>query len=161
MGAATMLGLSLIALAGTTPAPVQSADQVIGSPGGGGIITVRPASLLDSVQGVGRFEGISGRNSGAKGLSLNRIVIPPGGRARPHRHVGYETAIYLLQGTVETRYGPGLTSKVINRAGDFIFIPADVLHMPINLSDSEPVIAIVARNDPSEQESVELHNALP
>lgn len=40
------------------------------------------------------------------------------------------------------------------RAGDFLFIPADVPHQPINLSEQEPALAIVARNTPSEQESV-------
>jgi uncharacterized RmlC-like cupin family protein len=70
-------------------------------------------------------------------------------------HRGYETAIYLLQGRVETRYGPGLRQSVIHEAGDFIFIPADMPHQPVNLSDTEPVQAIVARTDPNEQESVE------
>jgi uncharacterized RmlC-like cupin family protein len=41
---------------------------------------------------------------------------------------------------------------------DFLFIPPDVPHQPINLSDTEPAIAIVARNDPNEQEHVELYS---
>ena len=40
---------------------------------------------------------------------------------------------------------------MINEARDFIFIPADVVpHQPVNLSDTEPAHAIVARNDPNE-----------
>ena len=70
---------------------------------------------------------------------------------------GYESAVYLLQGRVETRYGEGLKKSVVNVAGDFIFIPPDVPHQPFNLSDSEPAIAIVARNDPNEQEHVVLY----
>ncbi len=35
---------------------------------------------------------------------------------------------------------------MVNRAGDFIFIPGSVPHQPINLSASEPVRAIVACN---------------
>jgi uncharacterized RmlC-like cupin family protein len=85
---------------------------------------------------------------------MNLVVIPPGGAAEPHLHKGYETAIYLLEGRVRTRYGPGLRESMINEAGDFIFIPADVPHQPINLSAEEPAKAIVARNDPNEQESV-------
>ena len=69
-------------------------------------------------------------------------------------HRGYETAIYVLQGRVETRSGLGLRKSVIHEAGDFIFIPADVPHQPVNLSDTEPAWALVARNDPNEQESV-------
>jgi uncharacterized RmlC-like cupin family protein len=72
-----------------------------------------------------------------------------------HVHKGYESAIYLLQGRVETRYGEGLKKSVVNVAGDFIFVPPDVPHQPFNLSDTEPAIAIVARNDPDEQEHVD------
>lgn len=51
------------------------------------IITIRPAQASATRQGVPQFVGISGANSGARGLSMNRVVIPPGGRAEPHRHV--------------------------------------------------------------------------
>jgi uncharacterized RmlC-like cupin family protein len=100
------------------------------------------------------FVGISEATAGAKGISMNLVVIPPGGAAAPHLHRGYETAIYLLAGRVETRYGPGLRQSLIMETGDFIFIPADVPHQPINLSSNEPAQAIVARNDPNEQENV-------
>jgi uncharacterized RmlC-like cupin family protein len=33
-------------------------------------------------------------------------VIPPGGRSEPHSHRGDETGIDVLEGRVETRYGP-------------------------------------------------------
>lgn len=69
------------------------------------IITIRPAQASATRQGVPQFVGISGANSGARGLSMNRVVIPPGGRAEPHRHVGSESAVYLLQGRVKTLYG--------------------------------------------------------
>ena len=132
------------------------AAEVIGNPAGGGIVTVRPVADSATRQGLRQFVGISGANSGARGLSMNEVVIPPGGRAQAHRHVGSESAIYLLSGTVKTFYGPCLEQSVINRAGDFLFIPAGVPHQPINLSATQPAIAIVARNDPNEQEQVEL-----
>lgn len=122
------------------------------------IITVRPPTTTMTRQRLPNFVGISEANAGARGLSLNLVEIPPGGAAQPHLHRGYETAIYLLQGRVETRYGKGLRQSVINEAGDFIFIPADLPHQAFNLSDSEPARAIVARNDPNEQESVELYD---
>ena len=89
-----------------------------------------------------------------KNLSLLKVIIPPGGSAEPHIHKGHESAIYLLQGRVETRYGKNLEKSVINQAGDFIFIPPDIPHQPINLSTTEPAIAIVTRNDGLEQEHV-------
>lgn len=81
--------------------------------------------------------------------------------AKAHLHRGYETVIYVIQGKVETRYGPGLAKSVVNLAGDFIFIPPNFPHQPRNLSDSEPAIAIVARTDPDEQEIVEPYPAEP
>ena len=130
---------------------------VIGERDGKSIVTVRVTEATRSKQALPIFPGISGKTAGAKTLSLLKVVIPPGGSAEAHVHKGFESAIYLLQGRVETRYGEGLKKSVVNEAGDFIFVPADVPHQPFNLSDSEPAIAIVARSDPNEQEHTILY----
>ncbi|MBW2148545.1 MAG: cupin domain-containing protein [Deltaproteobacteria bacterium] len=122
------------------------------------IVIVRPPAETTSRQRLPYFVGISEATAGAKGISMNLVVIPPGGAAEPHLHRGYETAVYILQGRIETRYGPGLRKSVVNEAGDFLFIPQDVPHQPVNLSATEPSRAIVARNDPNEQESVVLYD---
>jgi uncharacterized RmlC-like cupin family protein len=120
----------------------------------GGIVAVRPTAEIITRQHLPSFVGISAATAGAKGISMNLVLIPPGGAAIPHFHRGFETAIYIIKGRVETRYGPGLMHSTINQAGDFLYIPADLPHQPINLSKSEPALAIVSRNDPNEQESV-------
>ncbi len=51
-------------------------------------------------------------------------------------------------------YGPGLTTVVENVAGDFIFIEPGVPHEVFNASDTEPVVAVVARSDASEWENI-------
>jgi uncharacterized RmlC-like cupin family protein len=117
-------------------------------------ITVRPDGEILTRQMLPYFVGISGSTAGTKGLSMHLVVIPPGGVAAPHSHRDFETAIYVLEGRVETRYGPGLRQSVVNVAGDFLFIPPDLPHQAFNLSDTEPARAIVARNDPNEQENV-------
>jgi uncharacterized RmlC-like cupin family protein len=122
------------------------------------IVTVRATATTMTRQQLPNFVGISGTTAGSEHLSMNLVVIPPGGAAEPHLHLGYETAIYLVSGRVETRYGPGLRQSMINEAGDFIFIPANVPHQPVNLSATEPAHAIVARNDPNEQESVVVYD---
>jgi uncharacterized RmlC-like cupin family protein len=121
------------------------------------IVTVRPEVTTDTVQKLPNYVGISELTAGAKGISMNMVVIPAGGKAEPHFHKGFETAIYLLKGNVETLYGENLAKSVVNEEGDFIFIPEGVPHQPRNLSDSEPAIAIVSRNDPNEQESVQVY----
>jgi len=115
---------------------------------------VRPAREVLTKQRLPYFVGVSGETVGARGLSMHLVVIPPGARADPHAHRGYETAIYVLEGRVETRYGPGLAASVVSEAGDFLFIPPGVPHEAINLSATEPARAIVARNDPAEQDNV-------
>jgi uncharacterized RmlC-like cupin family protein len=137
------------------PSGVQ-ADEVIGTPGDGGIITVRPDASIINKQRLSQFVGISGSNSGARGLSLSRVVIPPGVTAAAHQHLGSESAIYIVKGTIRTRYGAHLEHSIVNREGDFLFIPPGVPHEPTNLSNTEPAVAIVARNDPQEQEHVRL-----
>jgi uncharacterized RmlC-like cupin family protein len=121
------------------------------------IVTVRPSVTTDTVQRLPNYVGISAVTAGAKGLSMNMVLIPPGAKAEPHFHEGFETAIYMLKGRVETRYGENLAKSVINEAGDFLFIPAGVPHQPVNLSQTEPAMAIVARNDANEQETVRVY----
>lgn len=115
---------------------------------------IRPDRAVDTLQRLPYFLGVSGSTVGATGLSMHLVVIPPGARAEPHIHLGYETGIYVLQGRVETRYGEGLTQSIVSEAGDFLFVPPGVPHEAINLSTTEPARAIVARNDPAEQDKV-------
>jgi uncharacterized RmlC-like cupin family protein len=109
-------------------------------------------------QKLPNFVGISAQSAGARGLSMNLVIIPPGASAEPHFHADFESAVYVLAGRVETRYGPGLKESVITEAGDFLFIPPDVPHQPTNLSTAETARAIPVRNDPDEQELVILYD---
>src|SRR5262245_35642900 len=84
---------------------------IIGERDGKSIVTVRVTEATQSKQALPIFPGISGKTAGAKTLSLLKVVIPPGGSAEAHVHRGFESAIYLLQGRVETRYGEGLDRK--------------------------------------------------
>jgi len=115
---------------------------------------IRPDRAVDTLQRLPYFLGVSGSTVGATGLSMHLVVIPPGARAEPHIHVGYETGIYVIAGRVETRYGEGLAHSIVSEAGDFLFVPPGVPHEAINLSATEPARAIIARNDPAEQDKV-------
>jgi uncharacterized RmlC-like cupin family protein len=110
-------------------------------------------------QKLGYTVGVSAQVCGSTGLSMSHVVIPPGAVADAHSHDGYETAIYQLSGRVETRYGPDLADSVVTEAGDFLFVPPGVPHQPRNVSDTEPATAIVARNDPRDEERVVPYSA--
>jgi uncharacterized RmlC-like cupin family protein len=116
---------------------------------------LRPEREIMTQQRLPYFVGISGESAGATGLSMHILVIPPGARAAPHMHVGYETGIYVLAGRVCTRWGQSLENEVVSEAGDFLFVPPGVPHEAINLSATEPARAVVARNDPAEHDKVE------
>lgn len=116
---------------------------------------IRPDGEVLSRQRLPYFIGISGSTVGASGLSMHLVVIPPGARAEPHVHVGYETGIYVLEGTVCTRWGASLEHEVVSRTGEFLFVPPGVPHEAINLSATEAARAVVARNHPAEQDLVE------
>lgn len=117
-------------------------------------VCVRPQSGTDTLQGLPYFVGISAATAGTQDLSMSLVVVPPGAISEPHVHEGYETAIYVLSGRVETRYGRQLEHSVITGPGDFLFVPPGLPHQAINLSHDEPAQAIVARNDPAERERV-------
>jgi len=122
--------------------------------GHGGIFVIRAGDNCRDWNGIHYKVGLSGHNVGAKQLSMNVATIPPGGVAYAHIHVGFEVMLYILQGRVRHEYGERLEQVVENAAGDFIFIQPGVPHEVFNVSDTEPVVAVVARSDPSEWQNI-------
>jgi uncharacterized RmlC-like cupin family protein len=100
--------------------------------------------------------GISAQSVGARRIHLQIVRFPPDGRANAHKHNGHETAIYVLSGESGMWYGERLEQHLIARAGEFLYIPANMPHLPYNLSASESCVAVIARTDPNDQESVVL-----
>lgn len=121
------------------------------------LVTIRPDHAIATVQSLPYFVGLSRKTANTSGLSMHLVVIPPGAIASPHYHQHFETAIYVLEGEVETRYGQHLENVSINQTGDFLYIPPGVPHTAKNLSATQSARAIVARNDPDEQENVVLY----
>jgi uncharacterized RmlC-like cupin family protein len=119
-----------------------------------GIATLRGSDRCRSWNGIEYLGGLSGANAGASRLSMNVATIPPGAVAYAHIHVDFEVMLYILAGRVRHIYGEGLSLSVDNQAGDFIYIEPGVPHEVYNLSDTEPVVAVVARSDASEWEHI-------
>lgn len=115
-----------------------------------GISVIRNGETVRSWNGIQYQAGLSGKNTSAKQLSMNIATVPPGAVAYAHVHVGFEVMLYILQGRVRHEFGDHLKQSVENGAGDFIYIEAGVPHEVFNLSDTEPVVAVVARSDATE-----------
>ena len=131
-----------------TPAPEGRVE------GGDGVLTIRGGGESRGWNGIRYRAGLSGRNVGARQLSMNIATIPPGGVAYAHIHVDFEVMLYILEGRVRHEYGANLEKVLENGAGDFIFIEPGIPHEVFNMSDTEPVVAVVARSDASEWEHI-------
>lgn len=120
---------------------------------------LRPGRSYAGKQGLSYFEGISTQTVGSQAICMHVLEMPPGALAKAHRHDGHETAIYMLSGSVRTWYGDRLEHCIDVQSGEMFYIPAGVPHLPSNVSD-QPAVALIARTDPNEQESVTLLPAL-
>ena len=119
-----------------------------------GISVIRGSGNCRDWNNIQYKVGMSAKNIAAKKLSMNVATIPPGGVAFAHIHVDFEVMLYILEGRVRHEYGPGCKKTVDNQAGDFIFIEPGVPHEVFNLSDTEPVVAVVARSDADEWQNI-------
>ncbi len=119
------------------------------------IIRSQEGGSYEGKQGLSYFAGVSAESAGSQALCMHLLRIPPGGKANAHLHENHESAIYIISGEAEMWYGEGLKEHAVTRAGDFVYIPAGVPHQPFNSSQTE-CIAVIARTDPNEQESVVL-----
>ena len=116
---------------------------------------LRPGGTYSGKQGFDYFEGIAKETTGSQGICMHLLTIPPGGRAKAHKHETHETAILQTGGKARMYWGENLEHVMETEAGDMIYIPADVPHLPLNPYD-EVATAVIARTDPHEQESVVL-----
>ncbi len=127
--------------------------------GNDGISVIRTRQIMEGKNirgwnGIRYKAGLSEKNVNAKKLSMNVATVAPNAIAYPHIHDGFELMLYILQGKVRHIYGENLEQTVENEAGDFIYIEPGVPHEVYNMSDSEPVVAVVARSDASEWQNI-------
>lgn len=121
---------------------------------GDGIHVIRGSENCRGWNNIRYKVGLSSKNVGSKKLSMNVATIPPGGVAFAHIHVDFELMLYILEGRVRHEYGAGLKKVVENQAGDFLFIEPGVPHEVFNMSETEPVVAVVARSDADEWQNI-------
>ncbi len=117
---------------------------------------IRHNQTYKGKQGLTYSEGVAAENTGAQGICMHMLILPPGGRANAHLHENHETAIYIMSGESGVWYGEMLEGHLTLKAGEFLYIPAGMPHLPYNASENEPCTVVLARTDPNEQESVVL-----
>lgn len=104
-------------------------------------------------QNLTYLAGLTGATAGSQGICMVVATIPPGARAKTHLHHGIETAVYIIEGETSTFYGPALADVVIAKAGDYVYISADMPHLVVNHTDA-PCRALVAHTAPDDQAGI-------
>ena len=117
---------------------------------------VRGSEPFQGKQGLMYTPAISAETVGSQAIHMQLVTIPPGGRAKAHKHASHETAIYMLSGVGGMWFGQQLEQHCMLHSNDFLYIPADMPHLPYNPSTTETAVAVISRTDPNEQESVVL-----
>lgn len=117
---------------------------------------VRTGAKYRSEQGSDYEPGISAETVGSKVVFLGMVTLPAGARTRAHVHERHETALYLLDGELEIWTGDQLQHHEVVQPGDYIYIPANVLHVAVNRGD-KPAMCMGTRNEATAQESVVLY----
>ena len=119
-----------------------------------GIQTIRGGGADNRAwNGIRYKTGLSGKNVGSQGLSMNVATVPPGAIAYAHIHDGFEVMLFILEGRVRHDFGPDLKHSVENEAGDFIYIEPGVPHEVFNIGDG-PLVAVVARSAADEWDEI-------
>ncbi len=119
---------------------------------GRGVKRVRPGFEEGAMpQGVFGVDGISHGTVGSEGLFMARYRVPPGAHSDLHLHTNCETAVYVLRGRGYTYSGENMEDYLEAGPGDFVYIPAGLVHAVGCPADSEPLEYVVARNAPEEE----------
>jgi uncharacterized RmlC-like cupin family protein len=116
---------------------------------------VSPGKTYVGKQGFVNGSGASAETVGAKQVCMNILPMPSGKRAKVHYHKGIETIAYLLNGECVVHYGKNLEYQKTVKAGEQIFIPANVPHAPSNESEA-PCTWIVVHSSGSDQDGIVL-----
>ena len=106
-------------------------------------------------RGVVGGSEISQATAGASNIYMGVFRVPPGAQSRPHYHAACESAVYMLAGALEVRWGDRLDQTVTIGAGDLVYVPPRETHVLENPSAEEAAQYVVARDAPTE-DSVEV-----
>lgn len=98
--------------------------------------------------GLRREVAFDARNPDARVLSGFVSTVQPGAATAAHHHGDQETILYVLSGRARFRWGPALQHKTEAGVGDFVFIPAEIVHQEINGSVEEETAWVVVRSNP-------------
>jgi uncharacterized RmlC-like cupin family protein len=97
--------------------------------------------------GMRRYEAISGRLSGSRGIWMGKNHVAPGMRSADHHHGEAETGIYVVSGhPVFVFLEDGAERRIETGPGDYVYVPPFVPHREENPSPDEEAVVVLARS---------------
>lgn len=110
-------------------------------------VVAAPGSAAETAQtpGMARLPGVSADSTGATRIWLGHVTAEANHVGPPHHHGEAETASYVISGRTRVYFGEGLQEWVEVGPGEFLFVPAHIVHVEANPYD-EPCVAVVARS---------------
>jgi uncharacterized RmlC-like cupin family protein len=118
---------------------------------------VRGGERFTAEQGSDYEPGISAETVGSQKLFMGVVTLPPGKRTKAHVHEFHETALYMVSGEpVDIYTGKDLEHHEMMSVGDYLYFPANVLHVGVNRT-AVPAVLIAARNEATLNESLVLY----
>jgi len=98
---------------------------------------------------------ISLTTAGAANIYMGVLRVPAGSQSLPHYHADCESAVYMLSGRLNVRWGEQLEHELRLEPGDLAYVPPRETHLLENPSDNQAAEYVVARDAPQE-DSVEV-----
>ncbi len=93
-----------------------------------------------------RQSGIASVTVGAEKIWLGYVELPPGCASAVHHHGEAESGIFIISGHARFFSGSDLSIAADAMAGDFVWVPPHVVHVEMNVSQTEPIKMVVARS---------------
>jgi len=110
---------------------------------------IRSGEAYEGKQGLTYLAGLTGATAGSRAICMTMVELPPGARAKTHLHRGIETAVYVIDGEAAMYFGDGLAEMVVARAGEYVYVPAEMPHLVMNRTKTicRAVVAHTAADD--------------
>jgi uncharacterized RmlC-like cupin family protein len=99
--------------------------------------------------GSRRFAAVSPEQGIGSDLWAGAFLVEPGAQTGIHHHGSQETVVYVLEGESLVQWGDRGQHAATVRAGDFLHIPAWLVHREINPSQAVPFRWVVVRSTSS------------
>ena len=117
------------------------------------VVKPRPAHVLP--RGVVGGNEVSQATTGAENIYMGVFRVPAGAQSMPHYHADCESAVFMVSGRLNVRWGEGLEHALSLEPGDMVYVPPRETHLLENPSEEEAAEYVVARDSP-EEDSVEV-----